>query len=293
MRITRENPVSEALLSGFALIFFVAVIRWSPLGTVRALSSEEVRELKDDLALLQRQGRWREAELPARELHEAAPNSHMYLQALAEIYDKTGHVEQEARMWEQFVQYAPLPGEACPQLPRTYEKQGRTEEAIRAFERCYGFDRTNSDNAFYLAYAYERAGRRAEATAQYERAHEANPRNGDLNIGLARMRLRQARPEEACQLAKATLASNPNHVDALLVAGMASRDVGDLTRAKEYLERGSKLADSYNDFHVLLAGIDEQLGDMRGALEHCRRATRSDKSAELASRLQRLEALAR
>src|SRR4051812_25587025 len=108
MRVRNENAVSSAILSVFSLIGFLFLLAWSP-GSKRIPDARECKELKDDLAFLRKENRWREAELPASKLHELAPNNHIYLQALAEIYYNTNRTANEVRMWEQFVQFAPLP----------------------------------------------------------------------------------------------------------------------------------------------------------------------------------------
>src|SRR3954447_17301792 len=135
MAVRNENAVSSAILSVFSLIGFVILLAWSP-GTKRMPDAREFQELKDDLAFLRKEGRWREAELPASKLRDLAPSNHMYLQALAEIYHHTNRTADEVRMWEQFVQFAPLPAEACPDWPRAYENLGQPASALRTYQRC-------------------------------------------------------------------------------------------------------------------------------------------------------------
>lgn len=285
----QENPVSATMLSVFSLLMFCLVVTWSPNSSGRAASGEEMKQLQEDLAVLREEQRWKEAELSARQLHELVPKNHIYIQALAEIYERTGRVADEAKMWELFVQYAPLPVEACPHWPRAYEALGDIQRSLQAYARCLSFDRTNSDNAFFMAHAYEKAGMIPQAVAEYERAHEANPKNGDIRVGLARMLIRQNRPKEAKVLAEEVLKVSPRQTDALLVMGLACRQLGDLAAAREFLRRGSILSDGDNDFHLMLAAIAEEVGDPRDAIEHYKRAVRSDRSPALAERLRRLE----
>jgi hypothetical protein len=65
--------------------------------------------------------------------------------------------------------------------------------------------------------------------------------------------------------------------------------MGDRKEAKEYLQRGVKLADTYTDFHLALAGIAEQDSDLNQAIAQYRRVAELDKTNLVA--VQRLNTL--
>jgi tetratricopeptide (TPR) repeat protein len=193
-------------------------------------------------------------------------------------------------MWEEFLVHAPLPIEGCPQIGQAYEKQGSPKQAIEAFEKCLALDPNGADSILYLALALEHNGETAHAAALYERGIALSPGYGDLRTGLARMRLRQGRAADARKLACGVLDKTPTDVDALLAAGLAYQRLGDRGKAREYLERGVHLSDSYTDFHIALGNMAEQDADLARAIAHYRRVVELDKSnGEIAQRLDSLQ----
>ena len=79
---------------------------------------------------------------------------------MAEIYDHLGQYDQESAYWEKYLDHAPTPIEACPQIGQSYWKQGEKfqKQAIAAYQRCLAIDPKNTDSIFYLAHAIEMSG---------------------------------------------------------------------------------------------------------------------------------------
>lgn len=251
-----------------------------------ALDPEKARQLQDESAVMRRYGNWKRALTPTLKLHNAYPESHIYVGQLAEIYGHLERYREEAAMWEEFVVRAPRPIEGCPQLGQAYEKQGLQQQAIAAFEKCLAFEPNNPDSIFYLARALERGGETDRAAALYERGATVSPTYFDLEIGLARMRLRQGKTDEARARATHIVNQSPKNVDALLVLGLACQRLGDRTDARNYLEHGVQLADGYIDFHLALANMAEQDANLEQAIRHYQKAADLDKrNSEVAQRL--------
>ena len=239
---------------------------------------------------MRRYGKWERALRPTLKLHSAYPDSHIYSQQLAEIYDHLGRYREEAAMWEQFFVHAPLPIEACPQIGEAYQKQGLAKQAIGALERCLAVDPNSPDQIFDLARALERNGELDRAAEQYARGFALKPTYADLGVGLARVRLRQGKAEEAATLAGMVLARTPKNPDALLVMGLACVREGHRDEARAYLERGVQAADTYTDLHLALANLAEQDANLDSAILHYRKVVQLDKSnVEAAHRLELLE----
>ena len=148
--------------------------------------------------------------------------------------------------------------------------------AIAAFQRCLALQPGNPDSIFYLAHALERNQETDRAAALYREGMTVHPEYYDLTIGLARMQLRQGRARDAWQLAGKVVAQQPGNVDALLVLGLACRQLGDRAGALGYLRHGAELADGYADFHAVLAQIAEEDTDLDGAILHLRKAAALD-----------------
>ena len=228
----------------------------------------------EDCKSLFRQGKYEEALTDGLRLHESYPGNHIYIEMVADIYDHLGRYPEEAEYWEKYFDRAPNPVTACPQIGQAYWKQGKEKEAISAFERCLQRDPENSDSIFYLAHALEMSGQTERAGELYQRGMKIAPEYTDLQLGLARIDLRQDKVPQARDLALNALKKSPENVDALLVAGLVYSREGDLAKAKQYLEHGSKLADGYLDFHFALARIAEEENNSSEALRQYDRILR-------------------
>jgi len=276
-------PLAASLLALGAFYWGLFRLQLPDANSV-ALTPEKSQELQDESAVMRRFGKWNRALAPTLRLHAAYPENHIYIGQLAEIYDHMGRYADESAMWEAYVEHAPRPIEACPQIGQAYEKQGKETRAIAAFEKCLTFEANNPDSLFYLARALERSGQTDRAASLYQLGVAASPGYSDLETGLARMRLRQGKPEEARDLAAAVVRQSPNNTDALLVLGLACQRLGDRTGARNYLERGVKLADTYVDFHLALANMAEQDANLDSAIEHYQRVADLDKTNTEAAR---------
>jgi protein O-GlcNAc transferase len=272
-----------------ALVLFCAIVTWTPEARDGRMSPENIQRLQDELAVSRRSGAWSKGLAAASKLLEAHPNNHIYLFAVAEMQRRLGNVKAEADALEQFLQYAPIPVEACPRIGLAYETQGRTDEALDAFERCLAMDPNLADSVFYLARALERKGQYARAATLYRSGYSAHPGYLDLGIGLARVQLRQNRADAAKATIDPILRSEPDNVDALLAAGLIYRETGQAKTARGYLERGVKLSDGYADLHAVLASIAEQQGDTATAVRHYEKLARTDKSPQLITRINHLK----
>jgi tetratricopeptide (TPR) repeat protein len=260
MRSTKSIVLSLALPVLVALAY--GAVFFTPRPEVQApstqMSGEESGELWKQCRSLVRDGKYREALPGVLKLHEAYPNNHIYIEMAAEIYDQLGDYPQEAEFWEKYFDRAPNPITGCPQLGQVYWKLGDRPQAVAAYERCLALQPDNSDSIFFLAHALEMTGKTQRAGELYERGAKLAPEYTDIVVGLARVRLRQGNSAQAEAIILPVLKKAPENADALLVAGLLYGRKGDLSRAREYLERGVKISDSYLDFHLALADIAEQ-----------------------------------
>jgi len=219
-----------------------------------SLTPDEARALVDRSKSLLAEKHYEQALPPMIRLNRAFPENHIYIEELANTYASLGRFADESRMWEQYLQYAPVPSEACPQIGIAYDNQSRPDAAENAFQRCYQAE-PNADNILYYAHALERKGDYARAGDLYRQGLKRAPNYPDLRLGLARIDLFQGRRAEALQRALAVLDRSPDNVDGLLVAGMACARLGEVRRAREYLQHGLRLSPNYRDLQIALAGL--------------------------------------
>ena len=235
-------------------------------------SADAARGLAESAKALVRAGDWAKALEPAVTLHDTFPQNHIYIDQLATIHNHLGNFKDEARLWEEYLEKAPLPDEACPALGLAYKAQGLEEKARDAFARCVELDPRNPDSVFYLALACERGGDAAKARELYRRGLELSPGYSDMSLGLARLELRAGRAAEAKGAALRVLEKSPDNVDALLVAGLAALRLGDDDGARKYLERGVALSPGYLDLVLALARTSARQGRIDEARREYARA---------------------
>ncbi len=196
-------------------------------------------------------------------LHSAYPDNHIYIEQIADAYDHLGRYREEAQYWETYMDRAPTPVTACPQIGLAYWKLGDMGQgpAIKAYERCLSMDPKNADFVFYLAHALEMQGDYPRAADMYQRGLSISPDYPDMQLGLARIWLRTDRIRDAQAAVRRVLDKYPDKVDALLVAGLIYSRQGHYGKAKEYLRRGVKLSPQYADFYLTLARIADDEKD--------------------------------
>ena len=267
-----SRVLQVALPFAFLLIAYFALFhrgnRVAPTHGKPTLTPEESQRIALQSKSLIDQGHYREALEPTLTLYSAYPGNHIYIGRLAEIYDHLGQYDQEAAYWEKYLDHAPTPIEACPQIGQAYWKQGENfqKQAIAAYQRCLTLDPKNTDSIFYLAHALEMSGQWAQAASLYQKGIDLSPKYADLRLGLARCWVRLDKPADAKNIADKILAKQPNSAEALLVLGMVYLHQDNYSEAKRVLTRGAQLADTDADFHILLARIAEHMNDDSEAL---------------------------
>jgi tetratricopeptide (TPR) repeat protein len=273
MQSSKTTYLSIGLPLLIALFYLVVVYqpRMVTRPSLRSATPEESSELREECNSLFRAGKYQQALPGVLKLHQHYPGNQIYIEMAAEIYDHMGRYDLEADFWEQYFDRAPNPVAACPQIGQAYGKQGKQKEAISAFERCLARDPENSDSIFFLAHALELSGQMGRAAELYQRGVNIAPEYTDLQLGLARIRLRQGKDIEARQIALKALAKTPQNVDALLVAGLSYTQENNPAEARQYLEKGMKLADEDLDFHFAIARLDEKEKDFGGAVHEYNR----------------------
>ena len=223
-------------------------------------SGEDDAALIDGLLVESREAfssnRWQDALEPTKAIVARFPGQHVYLARLAQIYNKLERPSDEAATWELFLDRAPLPAEACPDIGHAYRRIGKHDLALSAFERCFASDTKNAELAFFVGLGNEWLTRFGPAAEYYDRAIAIASSHLDSEVGLARLRLHRNQLADALSRARAVLAKSPKHVDALLVAGLAEQRAGHRAEARIHLERAAALSDDYFDVHLALGVLD-------------------------------------
>lgn len=248
----RTAPVAAAASAADSSAGDAAAVAAADADADAALIDGLLVESRDAFA----SGRWKDALEPTKALVERFPGQHVYLRRLAETYNRLERPQDEVETWELFMDRAPLPAEACPDVGNAYRRMGKYDKALSAFERCFQSDTKNAELAFFVGLANEWLTRFGPAQEYYERAIAMATSHLDSEVGLARLRLHRNQLAEALSRAQVVLQKSPTHVDALLVAGLAEQRAGHRHEARVHLERAAKLSEDYFDVHLALGVLD-------------------------------------
>lgn len=263
---------SSLLAAAFA---YLALTGFPPPGTGSKPQSEVTRRMMASARDNFDRGEYVLALPPAQELHRLFPENHIYIEQLANIYNRLRRYPEEAEMWELYLQYSPVPIEGCPQVGIAWRNQALADKAINALKRCLALEPNNPDVIYQLGYTSEHSSPNAAAEL-YHQGLRHQPDNADLILGLARIGLNQGRSAQAASEAMRVLQKVPDNTDALLLAGLALTRLDRLDEAQRLLERGALLSPRYADLQVALAAIFERRRDFPAAILHYEKALQLD-----------------
>jgi tetratricopeptide (TPR) repeat protein len=238
------RAIRLGVVLGVLALFYLGLFVRPPLPEAASEEVDPAREMARETDRLVSASKWGQARGPLEELHRRLPRNLVYVEQLGRVYRKLGLLREEATMLEKFILLSPKPADACPRIGVVYKLQKKIPEAIDAFERCVSFERDDPDLMFQLGLLYERGGRRAKALELYQKGYGIDPKNPDLGVALARMYLHQGDARKALGQVQLALLISPDDVDALLISGMALRNLGRLEEGRTQLERGLTMRNS-------------------------------------------------
>jgi len=239
-------------------IFFYTLVINPPIEDEdrhKGLSPEDVRILRAKGATLMDAEQFDEAEEVYVKLHKEFSDNAVYSANLARIRHSQDRFDEEAALWEEYLQHSPTPVEGCPQIGFAYRAAGEREKALDAQKRCWEFEPTNSDMILFYALELEHNGDKKRAHELYSKGHEISPRYGDIMVGLARTDMSLGQTAEARTLILQVLERSPDSADALLAAGMILARTGDRQAARRYLQHGVEVSPTYEDMQIALAAL--------------------------------------
>ena len=263
------NPLIRGVIAAGILAAYYGVISMATQAPATdaptsSMAEEHALAVKSDE--LYKAHEYEKARPMLEKLHSEFPDNHIYLSRLATIYEAAGQTEKEIAALEKFMQVAPSPEDACPEIGDAYRRIGKGADAIHALERCVAVSPT-SDLIFYLGHAYERESMWAKAGQVYQRGLDQSPDYPDLRLGLARTQMRMGNIELAKKNTDSVLEKSPDNSDALLLAGMIAKRNGDLPSAMKYYTHGTEVAPTYTDIFRELARTAEDVNDRPTALK--------------------------
>jgi tetratricopeptide (TPR) repeat protein len=244
-------------------IFFYTLVINPPIEDEdrhKGLSPEEVHVLRVKGQSLLDAEQYDEAEDVYVKLHKEFPDNDVYAGDLARIRHSQKRYDEEAALWEDYIQHSPVPAEGCPQIGVAYRSGGDSVKALDALKRCWEFEPTNSDMILFYALELEHNGDKKKAHDLYVKGHEISPHYGDIMVGLARTDLSLGETAEARTLILQVLERSPDSADALLAGGIIMARTGDRQTARRYLQHGVEVSPTYDDMRIALAALGASPG---------------------------------
>jgi tetratricopeptide (TPR) repeat protein len=238
-------------------IFFYALVVNPPIedDEHKGLSPEDVRILREKGQSLLDKEQYDEADEIYARLHKEFAENAVYSADLARIRHSQTRYDEEAALWEDYIQHSPTPVEGCPQIGVAYRLAGDTVKALDAQKRCWEFEPTNSDMILFYALELEHNGDKKKAHDLYQKGHEISPHYSDLTVGLARTEMSLGRTAEAHTLILQALERSPDSADALLAAGMILSRMGDRVAARRYLRHGVEVSPNYEEMRTAFLSL--------------------------------------
>jgi tetratricopeptide (TPR) repeat protein len=221
----------------------------------KGLSPEDVRILRYKGAALMDSKHFDEADEIYVRLHTEFNDNAFYTSDLARIRHSQDRFEEEAALWEEYMQHSPTPVEGCPQIGVAYRSAGNSDKALESLKHCWEYEPTNSDMILFYALELEHQGNKKLARDLYEKGHQVSPRYSDITVGLARTELSMGRNAEARKLILEALERSPDSSDALLAAGIIMVRCGDRAAARRYLQHGVEVSPTYDEMRIALAAL--------------------------------------
>ncbi|HEY3744144.1 MAG TPA: tetratricopeptide repeat protein [Bryobacteraceae bacterium] len=221
----------------------------------KRLSPEDVQVMRWKGGTLMDAQKFSEAEPIFVRLHAEFDDNASYTYELARIRNSQKKYEEEAALWEQFIQHSPTPVEGCPAIGNAYRESGKDDKALDALKRCWEFEPTNSDMILFYALELEHNGEKKKAHDLYVKGHGVSPHYGDIIVGLARTEMSLGNLPEARKHILEVLARRPDNVDALFAAGLIMSRSGDTAAARRYLQHGVELSPTYDEMKRALASL--------------------------------------
>lgn len=219
------------------------------------LSPEDVRVLRWKGAEMMESKHYVDAEDAYMRLHKEFADNSFYTSELARIRHAQKRYDEEAALWEDYMQHAPVPVEGCPQIGKAYRLAGDIDKTLDALKRCWEFEPNNSDMILFYALELEHQGQKRQARDLYAKGHQVLPGYSDITVGLARTEAATGRIGEARKLILEALDRTPDNPDALLAAGIILSRAGDRAGATRYLEHGLEISPDYDELRDALMSL--------------------------------------
>ncbi len=221
-------------------------------------------------ALLERQGKFADAEKEYRQAATLDPRSGDALVGLVNVFQKSGRLDQAEDALQKFTALHPDNAAAHLQLGRLLAASHKRMAAIEAYEAGLRLQPDDRAARKELAALYDVASKFDQAEAAYRLLLQTNPNDAEAHAGLGTTLLHEHKPAEAQAELLQALKLDPKLGDAygdLAIAASENKQYGLVIQA---LDARAKLLDENPGTYFLRATAYDNLHDRQHAIEYYR-----------------------
>jgi protein O-mannosyl-transferase len=191
---------------------------------------------------------------------------------LALAFSKKGRTDDAIEQYRKALETRPAYAEAHNNLAELLLRKGEVEEAINQYQEAIKLNPENTDAYKNLGAAFLQIGSMNDAIVQYGMAARLRPNDPDIEYNLANALAKDRRLSEAIIHYQKAVDLRPGYVEAEYELGSALFQSGQPEAALERYEEVLKVQPNYEKAHTNLGNLLLQTGDIRGAIAHYQRS---------------------
>ena len=203
---------------------------------------------------------------------QAAPDDARGWYALGELYSRAGRHADEIRAFRKSAELDPDLPDAYNNLGSAMAETGNLKEAEAAFLSALRVQPDFADAQANLGTLLASEGELAQAADHFERSLKAKPENAMARCNFAVALARLNRLEDARRQLELALQTDPNLPEAHDLLGGVLQNENHVDAAIREYQECLRLRPDFSRAHLDLGTALAEKGDMRGAVEHLRRA---------------------
>jgi arylsulfatase A-like enzyme/Flp pilus assembly protein TadD len=246
-----------------------AVVEFQALTRSSALEARGYKNLGVALLLLDRVDE--ALEITERALDESPWDPDMHV-LRGEALERAGRLEEALSSYDAAIAREPEDAENYWRKGAVLQKLERVEDAEKELRRAVDLDPDPEAPKVALARLLTSTGREGEALRLLAPS-AGKEASATVKVGLAEIELASGRPDAALALLEEARAAEPENGRALVLLGPMYAQRGNLTEARQVLERALALGEKTPEVRRNLALVYQQSGNLPGAIRELREAS--------------------
>jgi FimV-like protein len=195
------------------------------------------------------------------EAHNQAPNRPDLSFALVEELIHNRNYEQAHSVLRLAIAAHPHDPPLREALGDLFAAQGQKQDAVKTYQECLQLNPRSASARLALAHVYEELGQTENARAALAEVLKVNPKNVEAEAQLGRLAFEAGNEEEASSFVARALTHDPNDLLANEYHAKLQLRNGQLSGARQTLEKLVQLDPQSSRFHLLLGSVLARLNE--------------------------------